>query len=80
MLDVTDALLTVLHLFGQPQIIFHNLSNPRPGHTTGRSGRGGARTGRRWVDPARRQPLPLAPQRMENTVLNVSSEAPILTL
>ena len=46
---------------------FHKLSNPKPGHTTGQSGRGGARrggeggsglgrTGRRRVDPARRRP------------------------
>ena len=46
---------------------FHKLSNPEPGHTTGQSGRGGARrggeggsglgrTGRRRVDPARRRP------------------------
>ena len=42
---------------------------------SGAAGRGWGRTGRRWVDPARRQPHPLALQRIEKTVLNVSSEA-----
>ena len=46
----------------------------------GAAGQGGAwrRTGRRWVDTARRQPLLLAPPRIENTVLKAPSEAPIM--
>ena len=40
--------------------ILYKLSNPKPGHTTGRSGWGGARRsgegGLHRVDPARRQP------------------------
>ena len=75
--------------FGRWRNEIKDLSNPKPGHATGRSGRGGARrgggagrgwgrTGRRWVDPARRQPLPVALQRIENTVLNVSAEARIV--
>ena len=44
--------------------------------TAGRRGGAGlGRTGRRWVDPAKKQPLPFATQQNENTVLNVSSEA-----
>ena len=64
-----------------------DLSNPKPGHTTGRSGRGGAwrggEGGRGWVGrdavgsirPGDNTTLPLPLQRIEETVLEVSSEA-----
>ena len=61
-----------------------NLSNPKPGHTTGGSRRGGARrggragpgqTGRRRVCPPRKQATPLSPRASKTTVLNDPSEA-----
>ena len=63
---------------------WENLSNTKPGHTTGGSGRGGARrsggavrggTGRRRVGSPRRQPFLLPSGASETTVLNVFSLA-----
>ena len=56
-----------------------NQSNPKPGHTTGRSGRGSARrgdrAGRGFVALDVVGSIHLALQPKEDTVLNVSSEA-----
>ena len=66
-------------------IIQCDLSNPKPGHTMGRSGRSGARrcggTGRGWVGRDAvasirpRDNPPCCPQAKQQNVLNVSSEA-----
>ena len=65
--------------------VYKNSSNPKPGHTTGGSGQGGARRGNRaarsWIgqDAVRsiRQEdnIRLALQQIVNNLLNVSSEA-----
>ena len=64
--------------------MYTDLSNPKPGHTTGGSGRGSARRGngpaRGWIGrtpfgrPGKETALVLALQRIEKTLVNFFSE------
>ena len=68
-----EAFLTLLTLFLQG--MSRNLSNPKTGHTTGRSGRGGARPEAALGRSGKKTTLAVPPKRIEKTLLNVSSEA-----
>ena len=59
--------------------IYIYLSNPKPGHTTGRAGRGGGAeqggVGRRQVGAPRKQPASLPAKSPKTAVRDLSSEA-----